>query len=71
MHVSINCLVTYKLKGLGTFCLYIHVIIKHAAKGCVHLISLKSFLFVHRYVCVCVCVSALDGINNKSRETHA
>ena len=32
---------------------------------------LKSFLFARRYVCVCACASALEGINNKSCETHA
>ena len=29
---------------------------------------LKSFSFVHRYVCVCVCVSAPEVINNKWRD---
>ena len=32
---------------------------------------LKSLLFTHQYVCVFVCVSAPEAIQNKSCETHA
>ena len=29
---------------------------------------LKSFLFMHLYVCLCVCVSAPEDINNQWRD---
>ena len=32
---------------------------------------LKLLWFTHRYVCVCVCVSAPEDINYKLHETHA